>query len=77
MVDRIDDPACSAVAADLKRRLREELYGEDLDAVAEDQFIGVSVPVKAVVPNRGLSGQRGLHYPAPPLQDPSVVVGGV
>jgi hypothetical protein len=25
--------------------------------------------------NRGLSGQRGLHYPQPPLDDPSRVVG--
>lgn len=77
MVDRIDDPKYSSVATDLKRRLRKELYGEDLEAVSGEEFVGLSVPIKAESPNRGLSGQRGLHYPAPPLQDPSIVVGGV
>jgi hypothetical protein len=30
------------------------------------------------VPNRGLSGQRGVHYPPPrPADDPMTVVGTV
>ncbi|MBW9089799.1 sulfatase-like hydrolase/transferase [Rhizobium wenxiniae] len=77
MVDRIDDEAYAGVTMALKRRLRQELYGEDLEALSGDHFVGVSVPAKAASSNRGLSGQRGLHFPAPPLQDPSAVVGGV
>lgn len=77
MVDRSDDSSYGDVLSILKRRLREELYGEDLQAVDDQDFIGFPVPVTTVAPNRGLSGQRGLHFPAPPLQDPSVIVGGV
>lgn len=76
-IDRIDDAAYADIVSHLKQLLRGELYGEDLEAVAGSDFVGLSLPMKAVPPNRGLSGQRGLHYPAPPLQDPSVVVGGV
>ncbi|CAN7683376.1 sulfatase-like hydrolase/transferase [Neorhizobium sp. LjRoot104] len=77
MVDQSENGIYAEVLLMLKRRLREELYGSDLEAVRDGDFVGVPVPVKAVAPNRGLSGQRGLHFPAPPLQDPSVVVGGV
>lgn len=77
MTDQSDNAAYADVLSALKQRLRGELYGEDLQAVAGNEFVGVSVPVAAVAPNRGLSGQRGLHFPAPPLQDPSVIVGGV
>ena len=61
----------------LQERLRGELYGDDLLAVDGSDFVGLAVPSSPILQNRGLSGQRGLHYPAPPLQDPSVVVGGV
>lgn len=77
MVNRVEDNAYANVVSVLKQRLREELYGEDLDAVAGEDFVGCSRPQNAAAPNRGLSGQRGLHFPAPPMQDPSVVVGGV
>jgi len=42
-----------------------------------DTFVGLPVPTEPAAPNRGLSGQRGLHYPEPPLQDPTVVVGAM
>lgn len=72
-----DDPAYKSVVDHLKVRLRNELYGEDLLAVSGQAFKGIPVPPAKVEPNRGLSGQRGLHFPPPPLQDPSIVVGGV
>lgn len=77
MTDLSEDERYREVMDGLKRRLRDELYGEDLLAVDGERFVGVPVPGEAVAPNRGLSGQRGLHYPAPLLQDPSIVVGGV
>ncbi|CAD7037518.1 arylsulfatase [Pseudorhizobium endolithicum] len=77
MHDLSASPDHEHVLKRLQELLRDELYGEDLEAVNPDGFVGVDVPSSVVQPNRGLSGQRGLHYPAPPLQDPSVVVGGV
>lgn len=65
------------VLSRLQQQLLLELYGEDLEAVDEGGFVGLERPSSASQPNRGLSGQRGLHYPAPPLQDPSIIVGGV
>ena len=32
-------------------------------------------PPFEMAPNRGLSGQRGLHYPPVPASDPAHVVG--
>ncbi|WP_454855283.1 sulfatase-like hydrolase/transferase [Rhizobium binxianense] len=77
MTDQSENAAYAGVLSVLKQRLRDELYGEDLQAVEDGEFVGFPVPTAAVAPNRGLSGQRGLHFPAPPLQDPSVIVGGV
>lgn len=77
LVNQSNNGAYAQVLSTLKQKLREALYGEDLKAMEGETFVGVAVPTGAVAPNRGLSGQRGLHFPAPPLQDPSVVVGGV
>lgn len=77
MTNVVDDTAYRSVVGHLKARLRNELYGEDLLAVSGEEFKGIVVPAAKAEPNRGLSGQRGLHFPPPPLQDPSVVVGGV
>ncbi|KKX24890.1 sulfatase-like hydrolase/transferase [Rhizobium sp. LC145] len=77
MHDVFEDASYADVASALQQLLREELYGDDLLAVDLQEFTGVPIPGHQVEPNRGLSGQRGLHFPAPLLQDPSKVVGGV
>ncbi|TKI05516.1 sulfatase-like hydrolase/transferase [Martelella alba] len=60
----------------LRTRLRRELYGEDLQWVDGEQFIGCAEPAVTAPANRGLSGQRGIHYPPLPMaSDPGHVVG--
>lgn len=73
--DLAGDPAQAPVIARLKALLRSRLYGEDLELVEGETFIGLPAPEVTVPDNRGLSGQRGLHYPPVPRSDPSVKVG--
>ena len=63
------------IGSHLTEALIKELYGEDLNWVNEDNLIGFDPPILEKSHNRGLSGQRGLHYPEPPRDDPSKVVG--
>lgn len=71
------NPSQMHVENRLRAALRSELYGRDLEAVDGEALGGIPAPSIPPKPNRGLSGQRGLHFPAPPMQDPTVVVGGV
>lgn len=59
----------------LQTILREQLYGEDLDLLRGEQLVGLPEPELCVPDNRGLSGQRGLHYPQAPPVDPTTAVG--
>jgi arylsulfatase A-like enzyme len=59
----------------LTHALIRELYGEDLNWIAEDALVGFDAPPLPKPGNRGLSGQRGLHFPEPPRDDPGKVVG--
>ncbi|MBJ3774633.1 sulfatase-like hydrolase/transferase [Acuticoccus sp. 2012] len=74
-VDRAGDPAYGAVEARLTERLIGELYGVDGGLAEAGRLVGTPAERYVPVPNRGLSGQRGLHYPEPPLDDPANVVG--
>jgi arylsulfatase A-like enzyme len=85
LFDRSTDPhetrnlAGLAETADIELRLTQflipELYGEDLAWVADGKLIGFDAPPLPRPGNRGLSGQRGLHFPEPPKDDPSKIVG--
>ena len=55
--------------------LISNLYGEDVDAVENDRLVGRPVGPVPLAVNRGLNGQRGLHMPQPPADDPARVVG--
>lgn len=70
-----DDPAKGDVVSRMKELLRERLYGADLAWIERDRFVGFASPATQHQVNRGLSGQRGHHYPPPPRSDPSEVVG--
>lgn len=60
----------------LSRALAAELYGADLDWLHKGRLVGCAAEPVRIAPDRGLHGQRGLHYPAPPpARDPSEVVG--
>ncbi len=64
------------VVARLKQHLLQELYGSDLAWIKDGTFIGCEAPPFVMPTNRGLSGQRGIHFP--PLatsSDPGQVVG--
>lgn len=74
-IDCAEDPAYAAVRTRLEAALAAELYGEDEGLGAGGRLTGRPAEKVVLKPNRGLSGQRGLHYPQPPLDDPSNVVG--
>lgn len=59
----------------LSALLVTELYGNDTQFVQDGRLIGCTADPVEPKPNRGLSGQRGLHMPEPPADDPSAVVG--
>jgi len=75
----LHDLASAAEFADerkrLERRLVDCLYGVDLEWVRDGRLVGFTPPDLPPATNRGLSGQRGLHYPEPPKGDVSKVVG--
>ncbi len=75
--DLAADPQYATHVERLQRLLRERLYGNDLAWVDGSRFIGFEPSAQAPSANRGLSGQRGYHYPPPPPSDPNVVVGAV
>jgi arylsulfatase A-like enzyme len=73
--NRAADPEAAPELARLSAALAERLYGDDLDWVRDGQLVGCEADPVHPLPDRGLHGQRGLHYPEPPKGDPSVVVG--
>ncbi|WP_299653974.1 sulfatase-like hydrolase/transferase [uncultured Jannaschia sp.] len=85
LFDLQDDPGeCRNLADDeqhAERRSRletvlvSELYGEDREWVEDGRLTGIDAPDLAVADNRGLSGQRGIHYPEVPPSDASQKVG--
>ena len=64
---------------DAQRRLTDaliaELYGDDLNWITDGALVGFDTPPLHTQQNRGLSGQRGLHFPEPPRDDPIKIVG--
>ncbi len=75
LVDLADDPAYADVRTRLTNELIDNLYGSDEAWLDGDQLVGLPERDYAPQPNRGLSGQRGVHYPPPPLDEPGRVVG--
>ena len=74
-VDLADSQEHAAIRADLTDRLIAELYGSDLEWVENGRLVGLPDRPYTPGPNKGLSGVRGLHFPAPPLDDSGQVVG--
>jgi arylsulfatase A-like enzyme len=73
--DLSDRPEEAPRMAAMQALLRGALYGEDLALVDGDRFVGLPAPALRTPDNRGLSGQRGPHFPQPPATDPSSPVG--
>ncbi len=66
MEDLIGQPAYSAVETDLRDKLAKQFYGGDEAWVKDGQYIGLPDRTYEPGPNRGLTGQRGSHWPVPP-----------
>jgi arylsulfatase A-like enzyme len=75
LADLASVPAHSQTRARLSAELARRLYGEDELWLRDGELVGMAEPVPAPAPNRGLSGQRGLHYPPIPPSDPAKAVG--
>lgn len=64
------DPSANEVRLRLEAALIENLYGTDLDWVHEGRLKGYASDGSRIQPDRQLSGQRGVHYPQPPIDHP-------
>jgi len=60
---------------ELTGSLISELYGSDTAWIQDDQLVGLPDQEYVSSPNRGLSGQRGVHWPPPPLDLTGRVIG--
>lgn len=74
-VDLIDHPACQAKRRELQDLLMTQLNGQDLGWVANGQLVGFEAEPATFKADRGMSGQRGLHFPTPPLDASGKQVG--
>ena len=70
-----DRPDHSDVRLRLEAAMIDNLYGGDEDWVKDGRLAGYPSEEVLPVPNRDLSGQRGLHYPQLPNTDPAHIVG--
>ncbi len=75
VTDLANDPLFAPMMEHLKSELRKNLYGDDLNYVDGDELIGLDEPPFTAPANRGLSGQRGIHYPPPPPINQDKVAG--
>lgn len=70
----LHDLSADATAAPVRQRLQAaliaQLYGSDLAWVRDGQLVGYAPTGLQLRPDRMLSGQRGVHYPQPPVDHP-------
>ncbi|MDP3416472.1 sulfatase-like hydrolase/transferase [Falsiroseomonas sp.] len=69
------DPALADVRAKLEAALVAEAWGVDTGWIADGKLVGTPAKTFQGQTNRGLSGQRGFHFPPPPQAGADVVVG--
>ncbi|HWT82287.1 MAG TPA: arylsulfatase, partial [Candidatus Methylomirabilis sp.] len=67
------EPGHQEIRTRLEAALIEHLYGDDLGWVKGGRLVGFEPGPFSPKPNRGLSGQRGVHYPLPPVERPGIV----
>jgi arylsulfatase len=79
LTDLAADPASASTRDRLTTALVNELYGDDLNWIEGNKLIGFETEMgtsrNPFVHDRGLMGQRGLHSPEQPPDDPSKIVG--
>ena len=75
MNDLAASPDGGGVPGQLVELLCDELYGGDEGWLQDGRLVGLPDRAVEPMPNRGLSGQRGVYYPQPPLDPSGKVVG--
>lgn len=68
--DLIDMPEYQDTRLKLQDFLKTQLNGQDLAWMVNGQLVGFEAKTVSFKADRNMSGQRGLHFPTPPL-DPS------
>ena len=67
MHDLSEEESHASLRQQMTARLVDELYGNDQDWLQDGELVGLPDQEWQPVENRELSGQRGLHWPPPPL----------
>ncbi|WP_202396837.1 sulfatase-like hydrolase/transferase [Teichococcus coralli] len=75
MQDRAGDASLAPRRAALEQALVEAAWGVDGDWISGGRLTGAPARAFRTQANRGLSGQRGNHFPPPPQAGADVVVG--
>lgn len=68
--DLCQEPSMAEVRLRLETALINQLYGSDLDWIRDGRLKGYPSDGSRIQPDRQLSGQRGVHYPQPPVDHP-------
>ena len=69
--DLAEDPTHAAVKQELEAILVRELERTQSVWLKDGRLVGAPEAPPTTYTNRGLSGQRGLHFPPPPIKDVS------
>lgn len=69
-IDLSKDPQHAQTRRQLEESMIKELYADDLQWVKNGRLVGFASDGSRISPDRQLSGQRGLHYPQPPVDHP-------
>ncbi len=73
--DLSTNPQYAAQRQRMTQQLMAELYGQDLAWIQEGELVGLAEPDFTYTENRNLSGQRGDHWPPPPIDDSGTPIG--
>lgn len=67
LVNLSGEPEASEVGRVLERQLVHQLYGPDLAWVRGTSLVGFQAEASVLRADRGLTGQRGIQFPQPPV----------
>jgi arylsulfatase len=74
-LDVSGDVAYAEIRQKLEAVLVEHAHGVDREWIRDGRLVGFEPGPLQLKPDRAWGGQRGLHYPPPPLSDPTKPVG--
>ena len=73
--DISNKPEFATHLKELQELLVHEMYGQDLEWLSNGVLVGCPEPEFAYSENRSLSGQRGTHWPPPPIDHSGTQIG--